>query len=130
MGRYLNVLDGGAEVGRVLDGLEVVDGAPDDLEAVDDPLERLDQLPPGGLHALLEVGELALLHATRKGRVRSEIKFAGRKLVDPGQGRGRTRRARSVRTAGRTWMGSTRSKGGKSKSARSGLSSVAMEEEA
>lgn len=56
----LNVLDGGAEVGRVLDGLEVVDGAPDDLEAVDDPLERLDQLPPGGLHALLEVGELAL----------------------------------------------------------------------
>lgn len=57
----LDFLDGGAEIGGVLDGLEVIDHAPDDLEPVGDALERLDQLPPRGLDALLELLELALL---------------------------------------------------------------------
>jgi len=61
----LDFLDGGAEIGRVLDGLEVVDHSPDDLEPVGDALERLDQLPPGGLDPLLELLELALLRAIK-----------------------------------------------------------------
>lgn len=57
----LNFLDGCAEIGGVLDGLEMVDHPPDYLEPVGDALERLDKLPPGGLDVLLEVLELGLL---------------------------------------------------------------------
>lgn len=39
----------------------MVDHPPDDLEPVGDALERLDELPPGGLDALLELLELGLL---------------------------------------------------------------------
>jgi hypothetical protein len=58
---YLDFLDCRAEVVGVLDGLEVLDHAPDELEPVGDALERLDQLAPGGLDALLEILELGLL---------------------------------------------------------------------
>ena len=57
----LYVLYGGAEVGGVLDGLEVVDDVPDDVEPVDDALERDDELAPRRLHALLERLQLAVL---------------------------------------------------------------------
>jgi len=57
----LHFLYGGAEIGGVLNSLEVIDHAPDDLEPVGDALERLDKLPPRGLDALLELLELALL---------------------------------------------------------------------
>lgn len=62
----LHFLYGGAEIGGVLDGLEVIDHAPDDLEPVGDALERLDKLPPRGLDALLELLELALLRAKQQ----------------------------------------------------------------
>lgn len=39
----------------------MVDHPPDDLEPVGDALERLDELPPAGLDALLELLELGLL---------------------------------------------------------------------
>jgi hypothetical protein len=58
---YLDFLDCRAEVVGVLDGLEVLDHAPDELEPVGDALERLDQPAPGGRDALLQLLELALL---------------------------------------------------------------------
>jgi hypothetical protein len=66
MGRDLDVLYGGAEVGGVLDGLEVVDDVPDDVEPVDDALERDDELAPRRLHALLQRLQLALLQPDRR----------------------------------------------------------------
>ena len=60
----LHFLYGGAEIGGVLNSLEVIDHAPDDLEPVGDALERLDKLPPRGLDALLELLELALLRSS------------------------------------------------------------------
>ena len=54
--QHLDILDGGTEVERVLDSLDVVN----DVQPVDDALEQVDQAFPRRLHALLKLLQLAL----------------------------------------------------------------------
>lgn len=55
------MVNGSAEVGGILDGLEVVDDAPDDLETIDNPLERVNQFGPRLFDGLLQIDEIAFL---------------------------------------------------------------------
>jgi hypothetical protein len=94
---YLDFLDCRAEVVGVLDGLEVLDHAPDELEPVGDALERLDQPAPGGRDALLQLLELALLR--RHDRPSAQAAAIGMES-DEGRGPGSDESGEEVAHAG------------------------------